>query len=76
VLYFVSIDTKKYTFKGSMMKNILIEQNTHWQGVMQSYVQRKKLIKLISYLPTRQIITISGIRRRQKRQFDILLVMV
>jgi len=66
MLYLVSIKTKNYTFKGSMMKNILIEQNTHWQGVMQPYVKRKKLTQLISYLPTRQIITISGIRRSGK----------
>ena len=45
------------------MKNILIEQNPHWQGNHQSYIQREKLTELISYLPTRQIITISGIRR-------------
>lgn len=45
------------------MKNILIEQNPHWQGNNQSYIQREKLTELISYLPTRQIITISGIRR-------------
>jgi len=45
------------------VKNILIEQNPHWQGNNQSYIQREKLTELISYLPTRQIITISGIRR-------------
>jgi len=45
------------------VKNILIEQNPHWQGNHQSYIQREKLTELISYLPTRQIITISGIRR-------------
>ena len=45
------------------MKNILIEQNHHWQGKKQSYIKREKLKQLIDYLPTRQIITISGIRR-------------
>ncbi len=45
------------------MKNILIEQNKHWQGVKYTSVKRIKLDKLISYLPLRQIITITGIRR-------------
>ena len=45
------------------MKNILIEQNPHWTGSRQNFVQRDKLEKLIAYLPLRQIITITGIRR-------------
>ena len=45
------------------MKNILIEQNPHWTGSRQTFVQRDKLEKLIAYLPLRQIITITGIRR-------------
>jgi hypothetical protein len=45
------------------MKNILIEQNPHWTGGRSTFVQRDKLEKLIAYLPLRQIITITGIRR-------------
>jgi predicted AAA+ superfamily ATPase len=45
------------------MEKILLEQNLHWEGKTQTYVKRKKLTQLISYLSTRQIITISGIRR-------------
>ncbi len=45
------------------MKNILIEQNIHWQKQKLSYIRRAKLDKLISYLPLKQIITITGIRR-------------
>nr|CAA6821133.1 MAG: ATPase [uncultured Thiotrichaceae bacterium] len=45
------------------MKNILIEQNLHWAGNTQTFVHRDKLDKLISYLPLRQIITITGVRR-------------
>jgi predicted AAA+ superfamily ATPase len=45
------------------MKNILIEQNPHWQGKFYKSIKREKLNKLISYLPLKQIITISGIRR-------------
>ena len=45
------------------MQNILIEQNRHWQGYVYQSVKREKLSKLISYLPLRQIITITGIRR-------------
>ena len=45
------------------MKNTLIEQNPHWTGSRQIFVQRDKLEKLIAYLPLRQIITITGIRR-------------
>ena len=46
-----------------MMKEILIEQNPHWQDKRYSSARRDKLAELISYLPLRQIITISGIRR-------------
>ncbi len=45
------------------MKNILIEQNKHWRGSKYKSIQREKLHKLISYLPLKQIITITGIRR-------------
>jgi len=45
------------------VKNILIEQNPHWNGILQSYAKRDQLDTLISYLPLRQIITITGIRR-------------
>ncbi len=45
------------------MKNILIEQNKHWQGHKYQSVKREKFSKFISYLPLRQIITITGIRR-------------
>jgi len=42
------------------MKNILIEQNRHWQDNFYESIPRDKLAKLISYLPLRQIITITG----------------
>lgn len=45
------------------MKNILIEQNPHWNGKRSSSIRREKLAQLIEYLPLKQIITISGIRR-------------
>ena len=45
------------------MKNILIEQNKHWDGGSYKSVRREALNKLISYLPLKQIITITGIRR-------------
>jgi predicted AAA+ superfamily ATPase len=45
------------------MKETLIEQNTHWSGEAYKSVQRDALDKLISYLPLKQIITITGIRR-------------
>ncbi|RBQ30961.1 ATPase [Arcobacter sp. FW59] len=45
------------------MKNILIEQNLHWQNKVYKSVRREALDKLISYLPLKQIITITGIRR-------------
>jgi len=46
-----------------MMKKELVEQNPHWKNERQSYVIRDKLAQLVDYLPLRQIITISGIRR-------------
>ena len=52
-----------YKIYGIMMNEILIEQNPHWQGKRYSSARRDKLAELISYLPLRQIITISGIRR-------------
>ncbi len=45
------------------MKNILIEQNIHWGKKLYESVKREALSKLISYLPLRQVITITGIRR-------------
>lgn len=45
------------------MKNILIEQNKHWDNKLYKSVKRESLDKLISYLPLKQIITITGIRR-------------
>ncbi|WP_321777501.1 ATP-binding protein [Sulfurimonas sp.] len=45
------------------MKNILIEQNYHWNGVKETSIKREKLQTLIEYLPLKQIITITGIRR-------------
>jgi len=45
------------------MKEILIEQNLHWRKLKYKSVKRDALQKLISYLPLKQIITITGIRR-------------
>ena len=45
------------------MKQILIEQNKHWTGNLKKYTNRDQLDTLVSYLPLRQIITITGIRR-------------
>ncbi|DAB33394.1 MAG TPA: ATPase [Sulfurospirillum sp. UBA12182] len=45
------------------MKNILIEQNPHWNNKLYKSVKREAISKLISYLPLKQIITITGIRR-------------
>lgn len=45
------------------MKNILIEQNPHWDDIKQNFIKREKLQQLIDYLPLKQIITITGIRR-------------
>ncbi len=46
-----------------MIKDIIIEQNLHWKDSQKSYIKRDMLDKLISYLPLRQMITITGIRR-------------
>jgi predicted AAA+ superfamily ATPase len=46
-----------------MIKKIVQEQNLHWNGVLQSFAKREKLDTLIRYLPLKQIITITGIRR-------------
>jgi len=45
------------------VKNILIEQNRHWDNKLYNSVKREALDRLISYLPLKQIITITGIRR-------------
>ena len=45
------------------MKKILIEQNPHWNSKHSNSIRREKLTELIDYLPLKQIITISGIRR-------------
>lgn len=45
------------------IKTILTEQNPHWHGEQYRFVAREQLQTLIDYLPLRQIITISGIRR-------------
>ncbi len=45
------------------MKIILIEENPHWQGKTKNYIKREKLSTLIEFLPLKQVITISGIRR-------------
>ncbi len=45
------------------LKNNLIQQNPHWQGELATFVKRDELDKLVSYLPLRQIITITGVRR-------------
>ena len=46
-----------------MLKDILVEQNLHWRGKQKKYIKRDMLDKLVSYLPLKQIITITGIRR-------------
>jgi hypothetical protein len=46
-----------------MMKELLLEQNPHWENQIQSYVPRKEFDRLIRYLSTKLIITITGIRR-------------
>lgn len=45
------------------MKNLIVEQNPHWIKTPESYIQRESFQKLVSFLPLRQIITITGIRR-------------
>ena len=46
-----------------MLKEILVEQNFHWIGKQKTYVKREMLDRLITYLPLKQIITITGVRR-------------
>ncbi|MFA6143582.1 MAG: ATP-binding protein [Sulfurimonas sp.] len=46
-----------------MLKNSLIEQNPHWDKKYQTYIKRASFEKLVRYLPLKQIITITGIRR-------------
>lgn len=46
-----------------MIKNILNEQNRHWFGEKKEYAKREKFELLLQYLPLKQIITITGIRR-------------
>lgn len=46
-----------------MLKDILVEQNPHWRDDYKPTVRRAALDKLVTYLPLRQIITITGIRR-------------
>lgn len=45
------------------MDNLLLEQNPHWLGKVKTYAFRTAFEKLVSYLPLKQIITITGIRR-------------
>ena len=46
-----------------MIKNILNEQNKHWFNEKKEYVKRGKFQILLKYLPLKQVITITGIRR-------------
>ncbi|PKI79908.1 ATPase [Malaciobacter halophilus] len=45
------------------MDKILNEQNRHWFGEKKSYIIREKFQTLVDFLPLKQIITITGIRR-------------
>jgi predicted AAA+ superfamily ATPase len=45
------------------MKEILIEQNRHWDNQKYVSIKRDVLDQFISYIPLKQIITITGIRR-------------
>ena len=45
------------------MKELLVSQNSHWIGTKLDFIKRDKLSTLLEYLPLKQIITISGIRR-------------
>lgn len=45
------------------MKSLLVEQNPHWSKPAKNYAYRAAFEQLISYLPLKQIITITGIRR-------------
>jgi len=49
-----------------MMEELLFAQNPHWRGELREYVPRKALATLVKYLPLRQVVTISGIRRSGK----------
>lgn len=46
-----------------MIDKILNEQNRHWFGEKKSYIIREKFQTLVDFLPLKQIITITGIRR-------------
>lgn len=46
-----------------MIKNILNEQNRHWVNERKEYARREKFQTLLKYLPLKQVITITGIRR-------------
>ncbi len=46
-----------------MLKKLLVEQNAHWNKKQKTYIKRDKFEKFIAYLPLKQIITITGIRR-------------
>ncbi len=46
-----------------MINDILVEQNPHWRGTAYASIKREKLQQLIKYLPLKQVITISGVRR-------------
>lgn len=48
------------------MRELLVEQNQHWIGKTITSVQRKAFDTVVKYLPLKQIITISGIRRSGK----------
>lgn len=45
------------------MKELLVEQNPHWANAPKNYAYRQSFSKLIGYLPLKQVITITGIRR-------------
>ncbi|AEG31323.1 ATP-binding protein [Thiomicrospira cyclica] len=45
------------------MKELLVEQNPHWSNPPKTYAYREAFSKLVSYLPLKQVITITGIRR-------------
>lgn len=45
------------------MNNLLIDLNPHWTKPAKTYAKREVFEKLVSYLPLKQIITITGIRR-------------
>lgn len=46
-----------------MLKKTLNEQNRHWFNEKKEYVKREKFQILLKYLPLKQVITITGIRR-------------